>query len=204
MFSVKSVLFSMIVFGLFSSCASSYKAINPGGQSYPESSPDESLTYKYNVLRQANNKKLAKKEDKNQINIVAIRIINNTGQTLKYGQNFKIYSNNQEIDILPIPEVTQHIRQTVPTYLLYLLLTPMRFNVATETKQSSTPIGLVIGPGLAALNIGIAAGANKKFKKEMEEYNIIDREIQNGEAAYGLIGIRNTDYAPLTLKLTGK
>jgi len=205
MFSTKTALFSIIIAALCSSCASSYKAINPSQLNYPESSPDANFSYKYNVLKQANNKKLAKKEDKTDIKIVAVKIVNNTGYTLKYGLNYKIYSGNQVVDILPTSEVAPFIKETVPAYLLYLLLTPARLNVSSESgKSSSTPIGYVLGPGLAAINMGIAAGANKKFKNEMDTYSPIDREINNGETFYGLIGIKIADYAPLSLKIQDK
>ena len=202
MFNTKTALFSIIIAAFCSSCASSYKAINPSQLNYPESSADQTFSYKYNVLKQANNKKLAKKEDKTDIKIVAVKIVNNTGYTLKYGLNYKIYSGNQVLDILPTSEV---IKETVPAYLLYLLLTPARLNVSSESgKSSSTPIGYVLGPGLAAINMGIAAGANKKFENEMDTYSLIDRDINSGETFYGLIGIKIADYAPLSLKIQDK
>ena len=201
MIPARVLLFFSILAVLVSSCASSYKAINPSSLNFPDGGADSNFSYKYNVLKQANNKKLARKEDKTQIRVVAIKIINNTGKTLKYGYNYKIYSGNTEVPVLPISEVTSSINQSAPIYLFYLLLTPARFYVSTETTQSSTPIGYVLGPGLAALNVGIAAAANKNFKKEMEANNILDKEIRIGETAYGMIGIRNTDYAPLSLKI---
>lgn len=186
---------------IFCSCASSYKAVHPDNLNYTFPDSSQTFAYKYGVLAQARNKKYAKKEDQNHIRVIAIRIKNNSMQTLKYGYNFKIYSGAQEVELLPISAVTKSIRQAVPTYLLYLLLTPATFNVSTETSKSSTPIGLILGPGLAALNVAIAAKANSNFKKEMETYSIIDKEIKTGDTVYGLIAIQNTDLLPLSLRI---
>lgn len=197
----KITLTAIAIAGIFCSCASSYKAIHPNSLSYTSSDSSQTFAYKYGILGQARNKKYAKKEDKNNIKVVAIRINNNTMQTLKYGYNYKIFSGSQEVEILPVSTVTKSIKQTAPAYLLYLLLTPATFTVSTGTSKSSTPVGFIIGPGLAALNVAIAAKANSNFKKEMEAYSIIDKEIKAGDTVYGLIAIQNTDFLPLSIRI---
>jgi hypothetical protein len=201
MHNIKPTLIAIAIASIFCSCASSYKAIHPQNLNYTSSDSTETFAYKYGILSQARNKKYAKKEGKNHISVIAIRINNNTMHTLKYGYNYKIYSGNQELEILPITTVTKSIKQTTPTYLLYLLLTPATFNVSTATSKSSTPIGLIIGPGLAALNVAIAAKANSNFKKEMEAYSIFDKEIKTGDTVYGIIAIQNTDLLPLSIRI---
>jgi len=69
-------------------------------------------------------------------------------------------------------DITKHIRETIPTYLLYLLLTPATLNTSSETSSNRIPIGLVLGPAITALNVGAAAGANKHFRQELEQYNM--------------------------------
>lgn len=199
----KITLFSITIVGIFWSCASSYRSIDPKNLNYAASDASQPLAYKYDVLKQAGNNKYAKKEDKGQIRVMAIRITNNTTETLKYGSNYKIYAGSQEVAILPFSTVAQSLNQPVPIYLLYLLLTPARFYVNTETSESSFPIGYALGPGLTALNMAIAGKANSNFKKEMETYSIIDKEIKVGETLYGLVAIRNTEYLPLSIRMTG-
>lgn len=198
---IKITFIVIAIAGIFCSCASSYKAVHPNKLNYTSPDSSQTFAYKYGILAQAGNKKYAKKEDKNNIKVIAIRINNNTTQTLKYGYNYKIYSGSREVEILPISTVTKSIQQTVPAYLFYLLLTPATFNVTTETSESSTPIGLILGPGLTALNVAIAAKANSNFKKEMETYSIIDKEIKSGDTVYGLIAIQNSDFQPLSIKV---
>jgi hypothetical protein len=118
-----------------------------------------------------------------------------------YGQNFRIYSGNNEATLLDPSTASTAIKQTAPAYLLYLLLTPLKLNIVTDTKSSSTPIGFVVGPALALGNVAVAATSNKNFKKEMESYSILDKEIRNGETFYGLIAIRDNGFIPLSLKL---
>jgi hypothetical protein len=76
----------------------------------------------------------------------------------------------------------------------------MRF----ETSSTSIPIGYVVGPGITAGNMIIAGSANKNFRDELVENSIIGRDIRPGETFYGLIGISDYSYMPLTMKITGK
>jgi hypothetical protein len=142
---------------------------------------------------------LAKKADKFDIRIVAIRIVNNSKRVLRYGYNFDFYSGDHKARMLEPDIVSATVKQNVPIYLLYLLLTGMRF----ETSSASIPIGLVIGPGVAAGNMIVAGSANKNFRNELLENSIIDRDIKPGETFYGLIGITDNSYLPLSIKITG-
>ena len=192
-------LLAAILSIFFCSCAASYKPIMPSKVIYPSVENGGPLSYRYNVLRLAGNKKLAKKEDKFNVRIVAIRIVNNSNRVLRHGYNFDLYSGDQRARLLEPEVVSATVKQSVPIYLLYLLLTPMRF----ETTSSSIPIGLVIGPGITAGNMIVAGSANKRFREELVEYSIVEREIKPGETFYGLIGISDNSYMPLTLKFTG-
>jgi hypothetical protein len=198
---LKTFIYLFVAPCLFFSCAASYKPIEPSRLNYTRYSDTSNFSYKYDVLILSGNRKFAKKEFLTQIRIVAVKITNNTGRPLKYGVNYNIYSGNKMADILPVPEITNHIRETVPTYLLYLLFTPTKLTVSTQTSQSSFPIGLILGPALTGINVGTAASANKHFKMELEEYDILDREIKVGETVYGLIGVQLEGFDPLYLKM---
>ena len=107
----------------------------------------------------------------------------------------KVYSGGNPVAILDPNFVHAQLKQTVPTYLLYLLMTPMRL----YTGNSSTPIGLAVGPGLAIGNMAGAGGANAKFKRELESNYLNGRTIEPGETVSGLIGIADIGYNPLEL-----
>jgi hypothetical protein len=197
---INSIAFFVLV-AVLSSCAASYKPVNPAGLNYPSLEAGNNFSYQYNVLRNAGNKRLANKEDKKGIRIVALKIVNTSAQTIKYGEHFKLYSGSSEVNPLPTPVVLQSIKQTVPTYLLYMLFTPLKLFTSDGEEVKVTPIGYVIGPALTLINVGISADANSKFKSELEFKSIINREIKAGETFHGLIAIYDNGFVPLTMKM---
>jgi hypothetical protein len=198
-----SKLLLLFFIAILTSCASGYKAIHPDSLNYPSISEDGNFSFKYNVLKDKRNKKFAKKEDKFRVRIVAVKIKNTTGKTLKYGENYVITSGTTEVRILEPDVASYQIRQKVPTYLLYLLLSGSTINTSGDPYNTSDeiPIGYVLGPGLAGLNMAVAAGANKHLRQDLTEHSIIGRDIKNGETFYGLVGIQDNGFAPLSLKL---
>jgi hypothetical protein len=195
----KLLLFAAIA--LLTSCAAGYKAINPSSLNYPSLTEDNHFSFKYNVLKDKRNKKFAKKEDKFRVRIVAIKIKNTTGKTLKYGENYTINSGIDAVRILEPDVAAYQIRQKVPTYLLFLLLSGSTINTGDINNPNEFPIGLIIGPGLAGLNMAVAAGANKHLREDLAEHTIIGRDIKDGETYYGLIGIQDNGFAPLSMRL---
>jgi hypothetical protein len=191
-------LICIVIICILSSCAASYKRINPGNLKYPVLD-DSTFSYQYNVIQRAGNRKLAKKEAKSHMRVVAVKIFNNTGQTLEYRKNFRIYSGNTEVSVLSPVVASAGIKQTAGLHLLYLLLTPTTLNV---DNSSSIPIGLILGPGIALGNMFVASGANKRFREELLNNELENRQIANGESFYGLITIDDNGFLPLSLKLT--
>jgi len=157
------------------------------------------LEYKYNLL----DKKYAKKEVKKGVKVVAIKITNNSEKDLMFGRDAKLtYENGSEIYVMANENVFTVLKQSPASYLWYLLLTPMNFYTTENGRQTrSTPIGLVIGPGLAGGNMIAAGAANKKFETEMLDYNINGTVIKIGETKYGLIGIQANSFDSLKLKI---
>jgi hypothetical protein len=102
--------------------------------------------------------------------------------------------------------VYSSLKQSPASYLWYLLLTPMNLYTnetqnGFQTQTSSTPIGLVVGPGLAGGNMIAASSANKKFQQNLLDYNINGVTIKKGESISGLIGIRSDDYNSINIKV---
>ncbi len=203
-----------IVF-LLSNCASTYKPLNPDRQYYSNKSVNSEIEfyYKYSVLREQKNKKYTKKEDKKAIHVVAIKIKNNSSQVITLGENAKIYAGeDSELALIDPNVVYTELKQGVGIYALYLLLLPTQVNFSRSTtnsfgsgvQQSNTssfPLGIILGPGLALGNGFVAYSANQKFKNELLTFNLIGKKIQPKETVYGLIGIRDTQYSPLILKV---
>lgn len=190
---------------VLSSCASGYKVIEPTSLSYLSSSETNNvkLEYKYNLL----SKKYLKKELKKGVKLAAIKITNNSNRDYVFGKDLKLtYSSGGQVDLLQNSRAFHKLKQNTPIYLLYLLLTPMRFEVSQTTNgysevTSSTPIGLLVGPGIAAGNMITAGSANKKFKTELEDFNLFNKTIKQGETKYGIIVINSNSSESLKLKI---
>jgi len=157
------------------------------------------LEYKYDLL----GKKYAKKELKKGVKLVAIKITNNSEKDLMFGRDAKLTcENGTEIFVMENESVFTNLKQSTTSYLWYLLITPMNLYTSENGhKTSSTPIGLVTAPSLAAVNMITVDTANQKFKTEMLEYNINGTLIKIGETKYGLIGIKADSFDSLKLKI---
>lgn len=195
-------LILIVIIGIFASCAATYKKINPQTLQYPVIESDSTFSYQNHVIRRAGNRKLARKELKARMQVVAVKIYNNTGQTLEYGKNFSIFSGSNELNLYAPAMASENIKQTAALYLLYLFLTPTRLYINSSTSSNSIPIGLFLGPGIALGNMAMASSANKRFKQELTEYDLFNKPIANGETVYGLITFNDNGFMPLTLKVT--
>ncbi|MDO7137554.1 hypothetical protein [Algibacter lectus] len=200
-------LLCVFVFALsFFSCASRYSVIEPNNLNYVSKSETGGVTleYKYDLL----DKKYSKKEDKKGIRLVAVKISNNSNKDLVFGRDLNlVYANENEIYILDKEKTFKTLKQSPATHLFYLLLTPVNFYTSKTNEYglqettSSTPVGLILGPGLAAGNLIAASSANKKFKTELANFDIKGSTIKQGEVKYGLVGIDSQSYDALKLSL---
>lgn len=194
-------LIGIAIILLLTSCAASYRKINPPHLKYPAAYDDSLFSYQYDVIRRAGNRKIAKKEIKGHMNVVAVKIYNNTGRPLEYGKNYRIYSGNQEANLLG-PEITADIiKQKAGFHFFYLLFLPTTIETGTTSNSSSFPLGLILGPALAVGNYAVAATANKRFREELFDYDLERKVIAPGETAYGLITLRENGLLPLTLRV---
>lgn len=195
----KILLLAIVLF--LESCAASYQLINPPGLNYLSNNSDKSVNfeYKYSLLP----RKYAKKEEGNDIKLVAIKITNSSGHDLVFGRDAKLtFGNGNEAVLIDKGEVYNKLKQQSGFYLLYLLLTPMTLNVnSSNGTSSSTPIGYGVGPGLAGLNMIVASTANSNFKEELDKYEVIGTTIKNNTTIYGLVGIKTTNYEALKIKV---
>ena len=198
-----SVLTLSVLF--LNSCASGYKKIQPKTINFASRSENNSivLEYKYDLLE----KKYKKKELNNGLKVIAVKVTNNTSNDLVFGKDIRLtYENGNELNLLETNVVYNTIKQSPASYLWYLLLTPMQFQTTTtnsfgqQTSSSSTPIGLVIGPGLAGGNMIAASSANKNFQNDLTENDIIGKIIKKGETVFGIIGIRSDNYDTIKVK----
>ena len=159
------------------------------------------ISYKYDVLRERGNKKYANKETKKGVKLIAVKITNNTDSVINVGRDVAFYSGQSQLFPIEPMAIKESIKQIVPGYLPYLLLTFTNLYVAIGTSTETYPIGLVLGPAITIGNMAMAGSANKNMLNELYEYNILSRDIQKGETVYGIIGIRDIGYSPISVKM---
>lgn len=196
---IKFILLLLIT-ALSTSCASGYKPVEPETLKFGSSDVVDNvkMEYKYNLLK----KKYEKKQKKKNIKVVVVKITNNSERDLMFGSDITLaYSNGKEVNIAENDRVFAELKQKGAYHLFYLLLTPM--NLYTDDGRgntSSTPIGLAIGPGLAATNVIVAGSANKKFEQDLMEYDLNGTLIKKGETKYGILGLYQGEFESLKLK----
>ena len=198
---MRKIFFAISIFSV-TSCASNYQPVASQFINFQNEVVENDIifSFRYDVLKEQGNKKYTKKESTKNIKIVAIKVTNNSSEDFIFGQDKHVYSGNNSISLLEPEFVFTQLRQPVPVYLLYLLLTPMQLTVTKGGTTNSKPIGLVIGPGITAINMGVSASANAKFKTELYLTFLNNKTIKAGETVNGLIGIAESGYNPLSLK----
>lgn len=204
---MKNYLFEILIILIaFSSCTTKYQSIAPRQFKYPEAvySDGVGFTYNYEVFTSKYNRGFKRKELKNEIQIVGVRITNYTDSILTLGDNLQIYADTTPIEIVT-PEIAgQRLRQDNALFMLYLLLGPLKLKSTNkndlEKKEKAFPVGFIIGPSLSLASYGSTAFANEKFKKELLLFSPKGKAIMPKSELTGLIAIKVKKPLPLKIK----
>ncbi len=180
-------------------CASSYRSIHPPSLSYPynESHEGLELAYRHDVLEEVGNKKFAKKERKHGIRLLAVKLKNETQESIHVGHDLQFYTGWRAIEPIGPEAAREIIKQKRGIYLLYMLFT---FTTLEINDSGSYPIGLALGPGLTLRNFVVAGKANKNLLQEMHDYDLVQQTIAPGETSFGLLVIRSSGHEPLSVE----
>ncbi len=198
-----NLLVTSLIATLLSGCASSYKPINVTSVNFNASEKKNGVefSYKYDVLREAGNKKMAKKESNSSKKVVAIKITNNSDTNLVIGKDLFLYAGQNKLTPVSPLEMKSSIKQNVAGYLPYALLTLMKLTITKNFDTKVYNIGYIIGPLITIGNMGTANGSNKRFAKNLSEYDVFNKEIKKGETFYGLMGVSEPGFQALSIKL---
>lgn len=186
-------LIPLFIVLLFSNCASFYHTVNPDKISFPptiNTTEKLDLTYRYDVLKDAGNKKFVNNERKRNIKIVAIKLTNNTDTTINISKDVTFYCGASKVMLLNSIETKAKIQQTWPAYSLYLI-----------GCITLAPLDILVFGGIGAGNMIVAGDANKKLLAELTKYDVTNKELKKGESIIGLIGFEALHSDPLTVKL---
>jgi hypothetical protein len=168
---MKNRVYILVIFTvLMSSCAAIYNPIEPAYLSYELAGNYNGLklSYRYGILAELNNKRYARKESKQKIKLVVVKIENTSNQELVVGKDFNLISNGQALDYINSAAAYQKLKQKNWPALgfLFLALTPP-VQTTNGASVADFPLGMVAGPMLAAGNIFVAINANKQFSSEL-------------------------------------
>lgn len=195
-----SIILCALIFTL--GCASTYEMTKPRQPNYISGKDINGiqLQYKYHNTLGKNYEKKARKKS---LKLVSIKIYNGSDRDLVFNKDIVLtYNNGSGIFLIENMKTYHMLRQNVVSYLLYLLLTPLTLYTGQgSTNFTATPIGLVLGPGLTALNMIKAITANKQLKNELLEYNVIGYTIKRGETKYGLVGFQATTFDEISFRV---
>ncbi len=90
---MKITSYALLVLFLCSGCAAFYKPVKPERFSYRNNKvyEDISFAYRFDVLTLTKNKRYAKKEEKFDIDVVAIKITNNSDKVISFDEDIKFH-----------------------------------------------------------------------------------------------------------------
>jgi hypothetical protein len=186
-----------------SSCAAIYNPIEPAYLSYELAGNYNGLklSYRYGILAELNNKRYARKESKQKIKLVVVKIENTSNQELVVGKDFNLISNGQALDFINSAAAYQKLKQKNWPALGFLLLalTPP-VQTTNGASVADFPLGMVAGPMLAAGNIFVAINANKQFQSELQNNILLGSTIKPLETRYGIIIINTAEENPIEIK----
>lgn len=132
-------------------------------------------------------------------------LTNNTDSAINVSKDLSFYSGNHQVIPMEPALIKNILKQIVPVYIPYLLLTFVNLTVTKITPSNTTtnvyPIGLVLGPVITIGNMAVAGSGNSNMLMELNEYNILNKDIKKGETIYGIIGIRDIGYSPISVRL---
>jgi hypothetical protein len=184
------------------SCAQTYRPINPQkiNYTYADTTGGIIFAYEYNVLGQTGNHKYAKKAQKKNMRLAAVKLTNTTDSVINV-QQLTFFNGHEPITPLSGKAMKAVIGQRPPAHLLYLLL--IFSGVFIQDNETGTreviPIGWVLGPAISLGNLGVSNAANKNFVKTIDKQQITPQSILPKGTVYGLIGFQSKSYHPITV-----
>lgn len=190
----------LLLIVMMGGCAASYTPINPEARKYRtgDSLAPVTFFYKYDVLGIQGNKRYVKKEAKNGLSVLSVKITNNTDSVINTS-SIKLYASTRQIIPMNATSAALQLRQGTVAYLLYCLMfltiSSNSSSYGEDQHPTIIPIGIPIGIG----NMIGAGSANQNLLREFMKYDITDRIIKPHETLYGIITLKETTHEALRI-----
>jgi len=153
------------------------------------------ITYRYNILANASNKKYARMEKREGVSLLAVRIANYGNDTLFIPDDILIESRNNSVFPLDMDEAIDVFIQDHPAVLDEL------GGVAIEAGGALIPSWGFLLPLATSIpsiiNSSVEARANDRFIKEMLDYYLVYSNVPPGSTVSGLLALPVEPNTPL-------
>tara|TARA_B110000971_G_C20027772_1_gene509807 strand:+ start:2367 stop:3293 length:927 start_codon:yes stop_codon:yes gene_type:complete len=191
---IKSIIVFVFI-TILTSCASSFKTINPKNQEFSHRIETKGLTVEYNpnILKHSKNTRFQKKADKKNISFIVGKFTNTSSDTLNLGENV-IFN----IEKTSTNESYSTLKQRPWTYFLALI--SAGFTIGSQSNSGYlgiNPLALIY----SIPNSIIATIANKKMKKELKKYDLKNINVPPKESKYGLISYNTKNSESLNIEM---
>ena len=190
--SMKKVL-QYIIFGSLAvmgcSCAAGYHPIKPLSTNFNQASQvlEDStikINYRYNVLKEARNRRYADNERYSGVSLLAVRIENRSDDTLFFPEDIQILSGLDTVYMLSMQETHAALQQTY-------------FQEEGFIQLGYSWEDVLLSLGVELINISIEVGANKEFAKELDNHYLLPSYVEPGFYTIGLLGLDVPKGTPL-------
>jgi len=187
--------FTLLLFVLLlTSCASTFKQINPENQEFSHRIETNDLLVEYNpnILKYSKNTRIQKKADKKNISFIIGKFTNKSSDSIHLSEDVTFNIQNKNIE-----ESYSKLKQRPWTY--YLALISAGFTVSSEGSSGFigiNPFALIY----SIPNSIVATIANKKMKKELNNYSLENKILAPNESKYGLITFDNSSNSLLNIE----
>ncbi|MDB4728160.1 hypothetical protein OAF63_05145 [Saprospiraceae bacterium] len=141
---------------------------------------------RYHVLKEAGNGRYAKQEERFGVSLLAIKIENNSTDTLYFPGNLSVIAQTTALYMLEMDEAYEAIRQDIVE--------------RSETQERTFGEWLLHLPRFIT-NLILQTKANKKFREELDEYYLLHCYIAPGVTMIGLLGVDVKKDTPLKFVL---
>jgi hypothetical protein len=175
---------------LLSGCARPYRKINMSAIPFKEYREESKIAYsvRQGVLYNMKNFFLAKREMKNNMSLMAFKIVNKSELPIRIGD--LSFSCGASVPITPMKmdEFYSVLKQKAALYWLYSLGVVVYPKPPKENRKFiPLPFGIVV----AGVNFGIASSANKKLKTDLNLLDLSQKIIQPGDTIQGVLPFKD-------------
>lgn len=180
-------IITLIFITIITSCASSFKTLNPENQEFSHKVETKELIVEYNpkLLEHSKNTRFQKKIDRKKVSFIVGKFTNKSSDTLNLADDVIFNIENKSVN-----ESYSKLKQKPWTYFLALI--SAGFTISSEGSSGSlgvNPFALIY----SIPNSIVATIANKKMKKELNKYNLKNINVPPNESKYGLISYDTKD-----------